>query len=794
MVALLAILLPATALYWRARRALPVYDGELKLAGLQDKVRVVRDSVGVPHITAQSVEDIAFAQGFVHAQERLWQMDLIRRSARGQLAEIFGAVALDSDRENRTLGLGRAADLASEQLAGPQAIMLERYAAGINAYIESRTGSLATGNWPVEFALLGYKPERWRPADSIAVGLRMFKLLTNRWPREMARLYVEERLPKTLAADLYVTRSQYDHPIAQPVATRLRNRRRRRPVIAQDRAPHFEKLHGELTNLESLEKLEAIGASNNWAVAGEHTATGLPLLANDMHLPHSVPATWTINHLSAPDLDVRGFSLPGLPFVVVGHNQSIAWGFTNLNADVQDLFVEHFDADKPMMYLAPGGWRKATTRTETIKVKDAPAETFEVIETRHGPVVRDDGRIKFALQWTALDPDQHSLPFLKINRASNWKEFLDAMRDYGGPTQNAMYADRDGHIGYHAIGRIPERRTGLNYLPVPGDSADFDWQGYIPFDLLPQNFDPPEGYLATANNRVVPGGYPVYVTDHWAAPARVHRIYQVLSAAVDSGAKLTTEDMLQLQGDSMSLPNKFIAEQIVAAATEQGASPEVADANRALELLREWDGNMTADAAAPVIADALRQRLLEALLQPHLGDDWRNYRWWMAPVFLRNVLRERPGRWLPAKHDSWDALLTATLEETVVRLQQRDGFTSLDRLRWGPQVAVRMRHPVGSRLPLLSGWFAVPATEQSGGRYSPKQTRSAMGPSERLVADLSDLDETLINITLGQSGHVTSEHYSDQFDTWVNVKPQRLPYSKASVERDARHTLTLVPR
>lgn len=786
-VVLAAILLPAAALYWRARRALPVYDGELRLAGLQNEVRVVRDSYGVPHITAQSDEDAAFAQGFVHAQERLWQMDLIRRSAYGQLSEIFGAAALELDKENRTLGLGRAASLAAEQLTGQQGDMLERYAAGVNAYIDSRSGSPATGNWPVEFALLGYKPERWRPADSIAVGLRMFKLLTNRWPREMARLYVEERLPKALAADLFISRSQYDHPIARPRSSDSRRRpRRRRPIIAENLAPDPVDLPGGLISLDSM------GASNNWAVAGKHTATGLPLLANDMHLPHTVPAIWFINHLSAPGLDVRGFSLPGLPFVIAGHNRNIAWGFTNLGADVQDLFVEHFDDDKPMMYLAPGGWRQATTRTEVIKVKDAPAVTLEVIETRHGPIVQDDGAIKFALQWTALDPAQHSLPFLKINRASNWQEFLEATRDYGGPAQNAIYADREGHIGYHAIGRIPMRRTRLAYLPVPGDSTEFDWQGYVPFDQMPQNFDPTEGYLATANNRVVPGGYPVYITDQWMNPSRVHRIYQVLTEAVENGQKLTAEDLLRLQGDSMSLPDIFLAGQLAAAAED--LPPGDKDAVRALELLGEWDGVMAADAAAPVIAEAFRQRLLEALLQPHLGDDWRNYRWWMAPVFLQNVVRERPGRWLPAKHDSWDALLVATLEETIVRLRQRKGFTSLDRLRWGPRVAVRMQHPVGSRLPIIGSWFSAPAVEQSGGRYSVKQTRRGAGPSERLVVDFNNLDESLINITMGQSGHVTSAHFSDQFNAWVKVEPLRLPYSKDAVERDARHTLTLRPR
>ncbi len=795
---ILVVLLPAAAFYWRARQALPQYDGEARLAGLSQPVRVLRDERAVPHLYAENLEDLAFAQGYVHAQERLWQMDLTRRAARGQLSEVVGPATLEMDKENRILGLGVAADRAADLLDDETRRYLEAYARGVNAYIEQHPGSPLTAGLPVEFAMLRYRPQPWKPADTLAIGLNMYKLLTNLWRRELARAKVSSQVGLELGADLYVARSDADHPIAEPVAAPKRQRPPR--VIVAGNCPHSleEILNGArpvpapiadlILSNRAEEDWRKYGASNNWVVSGAHTATGAPLLADDMHLPHTVPAIWFINHLKSPEMDVVGFSLPGVPWVIVGHNQRIAWGFTNLNGDVQDLFLERFDPKNPSNYMTPTGWQPARKRTERIAVRGKDDVVLDVVETRHGPIVHDDGQTKIALQWTALDPANLSFPFAAINRAQNWDEFTRTLRSYGGPAQNMVYADADGNIGYRAAGRLPLRRSGRGEVPVPGDSSAYDWIGVIPFDSMPHAFNPPSGILATANNRVVPDNYPYQVTDQWIAPGRIQRIYERLSEE----RKFTPEDFLSIQGDIVSPPDRFLAEQLLAAGDTVASNP--ARRAEALAALRGFDGAMRADSAAPLITDNAQNYLLEELLRPHLGDDWKDYRWFMSSVFLENVLRERPSRWLPKEYSSYDELLLAVLDRTVEELLKENRATNLQQLRWGDKRRVVFAHPVGEQIPLLRRWFSVGGDAQSGGLHSPKQTHRASGVSERMVVNFADLDASLFNITLGASGHVASPHYNDQYQAWLEIRSFPMPFSNAAVERAARHRLTLAPR
>jgi len=771
---LLVLLLPVGAFVWRAWRALPAYEGDLHLRGLSGPVRILRDQHAVPHLYARNLDDLFFAQGYVHAQERLWQMDLLRRTAQGRLAEAFGSAAVVMDTENRKLGLGSVANRAVEKADDGTRRQLQAYARGVNAFIDSHPGSLYTSGLPVEFTLLGYHPEPWQPADSLAVGLNMFKLLTTVWPREMLRAEVSERVGPERAADLYHTRSPRDRPIAEPVDSRPRPRRERVFIARGYGRPRQPATAAE------------VAASNNWTVAGQHTASGGALLANDMHLPHGVPSIWFINHLKAPEVDVIGFSLPGLPWVIVGHNGHVAWGFTNLMADTQDLFVERFDPENPSQYMTPTGWQTARRRTERITVRGGQSVDVEVLETRHGPIMHSSQDTKLALQWTASDPAQVSFSFLRLNQAQDWEDFTAALAEYGGPPQNAVYADASGNIGYHAIGRLPLRRTGNGGMPVPGDSSQFDWIDYVQFDRMPHAFNPPAGQLATANNRVTPVDYPHYITDDWAAPARVARIYELL----ESGTAFVPSDFLRIQADVVSIPDRFLAQQLVAAGA--GADSPSGVRAGALALLREWDGTMGADMVAPTITTAVRDKLEESLLRPHLGDDWTDYRWFAAPVFLENVLTERPERWLPEPHESYDALLLAVLDQTLEELAQSDP-RRLQQLTWGQRMEVHFAHPFGDRLPVLRRWFSMGGDPQSGGRYSPKQTGNRYGPSERFVADLADPDRTLMNITLGQSGHVASPHYRDQYRAWLQGTSFEMPFSDRAVERAARHTLHLVP-
>ncbi|MBI4466435.1 MAG: penicillin acylase family protein, partial [Acidobacteria bacterium] len=411
-----------------------------------------------------------------------------------------------------------------------------------------------------------------------------------------------------------------------------------------------------------------------------------------------------------------------------------------------------------------------------------------VVETRHGPIVHDDGKLKLALQWTARDPALLSWPTLAINRAQTWEEFTRALRQWGWSPLNFIYADADGNIGYYGAARVPRRRSGRGQVPVPGDSNQFDWIDFVPFDDLPHAFNPPTGWLATANNRTVPDDYPYHLTDRWLAPSRIARIAELLA----EDRKFSPEDFLRIQGDIVSLPDRALAEQLLGAAAT--VAPHPPPRAQALEALRDWDGQMRAEAAAPLIVDATRHRLMEELLRPHLGDDWQSYSWFMAPVFLENVLRERPARWLPEKYPSYDVLLVAALDQTVEQLLRETRAPSVLRLRWGDQLRVRFAHSLGERLPLLRRWFSVGGQPQSGSRYTVKQTHRTAGVSQRLVVDFADLDRTLMNVTLGQSGHVASPHYKDQFQAWYEVRSFPAPFTPEAVERAARHTLRLQPR
>src|SRR5256712_3965061 len=494
----------AVWLYWRSHACLPQLDGTLRLAGLRSPVQVLRDAHGAPHVRAQSLEDLLFAQGYVTAQDRLWQMDMSRRLAKGELSEILGEAVLRLDVESRTLGLRQLAERAVGELDPEARRLLGAYAGGVNAFISSHRSRL-----PIEFLILRYEPQPWQEADSLCVAITMTKALNTSWSDELMRERNEKKLSPELYEDLFPDHSPWDEPVAEPVP----NPRALAPVAAASKttvAP--ETLLGAWA--ASQAEASSGSGSNNWVVSGAHTRSGKPLLANDPHLGHSVPSVWTMVHLKAPGLDASGVTFPGLPFVVLGHNERIAWGATNTGPDVQDLYVETFNLRDPRKYLHKGQWVGAEQREEIIKVRGKRDYPFLVKVTRHGPVVSHDGDRDLALRWTALEPHALRFPFLKIDRAQNWQEFTAALRDFTGPMQNFVYADVDGNIGTYAAGWLPVRKHGEGTVPSPGDADDYDWSGYVPFEDLPHAFNPPAGMISTANGPVVPQGDPLPITPH----------------------------------------------------------------------------------------------------------------------------------------------------------------------------------------------------------------------------------------------------------------------------------------
>lgn len=784
-----------TWFYWIAREALPQVDGTILMPGLSAQARVLRDAHGVPHIIAASAEDLFFTQGYVTAQDRLWQMDLSRRLADGTTAEVMGPAFLKHDKEQRILGVRQVAQNSWQALSARNRSHFEAYARGVNAYIEGHRGAL-----PLEFRVLRYSPKPWTGVDSLLCGILMDEGLNHGlYATKLVREKIIARLGTQLAADLYPNSSWRDHP---PGADRqIAASGQSLPARIESQSPGDNSPNGEFEATSVVPDDGIAPGSNDWVISGAHTVTGKPLLSNDMHLTLRIPNTWYEAHLEIhsqgkePELDVTGFTLPGLPYVLVGHNQRIAWGFTNLVPDVEDIFVETVNSGGE--YETPDGWRPIESHREVIRVKGQPDVLLDVRLTRHGPLISDllpREKRTLALKWSIYD-EPVTVPFFDLDSAQNWNQFRNALAHFSGPAQNVVYADVDGHIGYQAAGHIPIRRSGDGALPVSGADNAHEWTGYIPFDAMPRIFDPPSGIIATANNRVTPDKYPFSISTQWGSPYRTERIYHVLG----SQQKLTAADMLKLQIDTYSVFDRFCAERFASAVSHFAHAS--ARARQAADLMQNWNGWVSAELAAPTLVAEARQELLRLLLESRLGApsghpddgniDWTKYHWFMSSVALENILTEQPPRWLPASFASYDDLLATAVENAV---NQKGAPQDLASWKWAGQVPVLLQHPVFGKVPILRRWSGPGAVPQSGDGYTVKQTGSSSGPSERMTVDLANLDASNFNVLTGQSGQLFSPYYMDQWEAWYEGFSFPMPFSDDAVVKARAHELMLVPR
>jgi penicillin amidase len=536
---------------------------------------------------------------------------------------------------------------------------------------------------------------------------------------------------------------------------------------------------------ESKNEIRQGLGSNNWVVSGAHTATGKPLLANDTHLELSIPSIWYEIHLTAPGWNVKGFTLPGAPMVIIGHNDRIAWGFTNSGADVQDLFVETFNPTSAEEYRVKGAWTRAQIIDETIHVKGQPDEHLKITVTRHGPVVHREGDKAYALRWTATEPGGLANSYNWLGKARNWKEFRETMKRVWGPGQNAVYADVEGNIGYVMAARVPIRKKGHGEVPVPGDTDDYEWTGYIPFEQLPQALNPESGLIVTANARVVGPIYKPYLTDRWEEPYRTARIYDLLHDRRD----LRPEDMLKVQTDTYSYPHVFLADQLSAAA--KTAKPKDARVQKLIEGLKDWNGIADADSAEVSFLHAARRAALHILLEPSLGNETNLYQW-RSTTFLQKILTDRPAKWLPAAYKNYDELLVAAADAAVADLAERSKSGHIEDWAWKRFNSLDMFHPIG-REGLLKRFLSITDKPQSGTQYSVRAATKTHGPAMRFVGNPGNWDESILLITAGQSGQPGSSHYSDQFSYWYEGKPIFAAFSDAAEARARKHTLTLKP-
>jgi penicillin amidase len=795
--------------WWFIYRPLPQLDGSASLPGLQKEVTVERDNWGVPHIRASSLVDAVEAQGYVMAQDRLWQLDLMRRASRGQLSEIVGPLALKSDKQYRTFGFSRAAERDFATMDKDSRALMEAYARGVNVFIEQHRN-----NMPLEFSLLKYKPEPWQPSDSLVIAGYMYQTLTDTWERELDRARVEERVGTDRSKDLFAVDAPMDHyvvgdpdvPNDGSQASRVNPDeddngddmpgddvlKAQGHALGGVRTPEnfadvtsalWPSIQGHLEETQS-EIRKGLG-SNNWVVSGAHTSTGKPLLANDTHLELSIPPIWYEIHLSAPGYNAKGFTLPGAPLIVIGHNDRIAWGFTNNGADVQDLYVETFNPASPDEYRVNGAWTRAQVFDEAIRVKGQTDEHLKVVVTRHGPVVHREANKSYALRWTALEPGGLGNTYNWLSTAKNWREFRDVMKRVWGPGQNAVYADVDGNIGYIMAARIPIRKKGRGEVPVPGDTDEFEWAGYIPFEQLPQALNPDSGLIVTANARVVGPNYKPYLTDRWEEPYRTARIYDLLRDKTG----LRPIDMLKVETDTYSYPHAFLADQLSAAAKK--VQPKDARARKLVDGLKDWNGIADADSSLVSFVVMARRAALDLILEPYLAKDTNLYEW-RSTVFLQKVLTDRPAKWLPPAYKDYDDLLAAAADRAVSMLVEQTKSERPEDWQWKELNSLDMLHPIG-REGFLKHLLSITAKPQSGTGYSVRAATKRHGPSMRFIANPANWDDSILLIPAGESGQVGSAHYTDQYSYWYEGQPLLAPFSDAAEAKARKHTLKLTP-
>lgn len=776
-------------------RPLPRVDGELQLASLRRPVEVLRDPWGVPHIFAQTEEDLFFAQGFVHAQDRLFQMDVNRRLGLGRLSEVVGPPGLETDRFARVFGWHKAAEA---QVAGILAdsetrSIAEAYAAGVNAFIEQ-------GKLPVEYSLLAFRPEPWRPLDSAAWGTVLAWGLSVNWETELLRARLVEKLGPEKAADL--TPAYRDHyPTIIPGAS-VGARLAVALVDAYRRAV-------DTMPLGTVPAGPGIG-SNNWVLAGEKTASGRPILANDPHLPPVFPTIWYENHLAGGRYSVTGFTSPGVPAVIIGHNEQIAWGVTNAFPDVQDLYVERFHPDDPLLYEVEGEWVRAEEEIETIHVRGRRRPVVEEVRyTRHGPIV--SGLIPgdhpaLALRWTCHGRNNHLRALTETCRAGDWAAFRRSLHDWAFPSQNLVYADVDGNVGYVMPGRVPVRARGEGLTPVPGWTTAYDWTGWIPFDELPARFNPAEGYIVTANNRITGDDYPYLLSGEWQPPYRARRIADLIAAS----APLDLAANARIQNDTVSLMARRFLDRALPLVHD---APAVDHSLYALALrrLQQWDGDARPERVAPTIyfgwlVSFTRAAMAQALGADLAGELLGGEKLEQFPTNpFQEIGNELAVRWLEEEPPAWVGdvrpHLQPALQEALIVLQSEFGPDPA-KWQWGKLHRLEIRSPL-ARIPGLGRLWRPVSHPVGGDGYSVNQAEvSPHFPPEpvhviascRMIVDVGRWDESLSALPGGQSAHPASEHYLDSVEEWLRGEYHPMLFSRARVEEAATGFLTLQPK
>ena len=758
-------------------RALPVTSGTVTARGLGAATTIGRDARGIPMITADSDDDAYFALGYVHAQDRLFEMEMMRRQGQGRLAELIGKPGIGPDRFMRTLGVYRRAEADLAALDAPTRRMFERYAAGVNAWLEEGHPL------PLEFDILQFSPEAWQPADSLVWQKLMGLQLSGNWD--------EELFQSALVAKLGVERAAALNPGPRPSDA----------VTMSAATGSTDDLHPAELLKAMTAVVQPILASNVWAIAGNHTNTGKPILANDPHLNFQAPSIWYFVGIETPTFHVFGATIPGVPLHIVGHNQNVAWGLTTTHSDTSDLFVEQVAGDGNS-YVTPMGAEPFITRAEVIRTRFNTPVTITVRETRHGPVVSDilspqpgaedyaGQKRVLALAASLLAPGDRSAQALyKMNRAGNIQEFTEALADFHAPQQNIMYADTAGGIAYYAAGRVPIRKAGDGMVPVPGWSGDYDWTGWIPFAELPQDINPAGGVLVNANNKMVPDGYPYLIAAHWQDAYRANRITEVIAGAPQTSLDST----VALQHDVVSLMARDILPLLMA---RTGAVQD----RTVLDRLKTWDGTASAERWEPLVSSLWMERVKRRMFADELGDLYPDFGG-AQPAVIRSVLTGDEA-WCDdvttTPKETCDQIVAAAWADTLVWLKD-NGHADVDKVRWSDFHIAAFRHLLFGNFPGIGGFGAL-SIPTPGDTYTVNRGtflssssrapfRHVHGASLRAIYDLSDLGASRFALPGGESGQMASEHYGDLLADWRDRRYFTQPTAATIVDK-----LTLNPR
>jgi penicillin G amidase len=816
----LAIVTAAGA-YYATRQSFPETSGELVIPGLEDEVHVYRDEFGIPHIFAGNEEDLFFAQGYITAQDRFWQMEFWRHIGQGRLSEIAGDATIESDKFIRTMGWNRMAQATTDYYAKdePQFMaIMEAYSAGVNAYLDENRDNLS-----LHFEILGlvndpWEIEPWTPLDTVSWGVVMSDNLSGNWSEEIARADLNQELGRATVELIWPGYPLDGRPVIAPTDQQHNalNEEEQEESDPEDRETTKDEagFNWSAVNTAIIGHVPApmfglgdgpLLGSNNWVISGEFTESGLPLLANDPHLGVQMPSIWYEVGLHAPEWDVVGFSFAGVPGVILGHNDKIAWGVTNTGPDVQDLYIEKINPSNAHQYEYEGQWQDMEIIEEVIKVNGGEDVALAVRSTRHGPIIsdiQDDATDVLAFRWTHQEPSRILQSVVFLNKAQNYDDFREALRFWDVPAQNFVYADVEGNIAYQMPGLIPIRNGGSGEVPVPGWIDRYEWEDWVPYEEMPALFNPEQGYIVTANNAVVDEEYPHFISEDWSSGDRSRRIDEMIAGKIANGEKITAAGIAQMQFDNKSLPAETYIPLLA------GLSSDDSQVQAAIERLRGWDKQEKQDSVPTTIFEIFFMNLINNVLVDDIGaENLEKIPGSAKLIFMHELAGQPNARWWDdvgtSGKETREEILLQSLAEAITWLEENEG-SNMNAWEWGTLHTITFADGIlgASGIAPVEAIFNRGPFPLDGGRDlvnaqswdDSEPARVSAHPSMRMIVDLSDLEASRSVIPTGNSGHPYNDHYDDQMPLWLAGETHPMLFGRVAVEAAAVEYLVLKPQ